>query len=253
MRKIRAFTLIELLVVIAIIAILSALLFPVFARAKEASKRSSCTSNLRQITVAWSLYTSDYDETCMRVRVAERDKVVYWWGSWDGSRLNEREGLLFPYMQSRQIQACPVFADTYRSALGQTGYGYNYAYLSPSEYPPPDYIEVPIAVKVSQITDPSGTVAFADCARINNWEFDPPRMQGSTYLEPPSSDYPTFAGRHLGMGVVAWCDTHVKVFSPKMRRGTFGWGNDSADWLKHNIGELDEDGDFGTDEWFDLN
>ncbi len=60
----RAFTLIELLVVIAIIAILAAILFPVFAQAKAAAKKTSCLSNQRQLGIALSMYMSDYDETC---------------------------------------------------------------------------------------------------------------------------------------------------------------------------------------------
>src|SRR6184192_2919619 len=58
----RAFTLIELLVVIAIIAILAAILFPVFARAREAARKTSCASNLNQIGKAMLMYTQDYDE-----------------------------------------------------------------------------------------------------------------------------------------------------------------------------------------------
>jgi prepilin-type N-terminal cleavage/methylation domain-containing protein/prepilin-type processing-associated H-X9-DG protein len=59
----RGFTLIELLVVIAIIAILAAILFPVFARARESARRSQCASNLKQLGVAVSMYVQDYDET----------------------------------------------------------------------------------------------------------------------------------------------------------------------------------------------
>ncbi len=59
----RGFTLIELLVVIAIIAILAAILFPVFARAREQARRASCTSNVKQLGLAWMMYVQDYDET----------------------------------------------------------------------------------------------------------------------------------------------------------------------------------------------
>ena len=56
------FTLIELLVVIGIIAILAALLFPVFARARETAQKTTCTSNLRQIGIAFGMYIQDWDE-----------------------------------------------------------------------------------------------------------------------------------------------------------------------------------------------
>lgn len=61
-RRATGFTLIELLVVIAILAILAAILFPVFSRAREQGRRAACASNLRQIGVALSLYVQDYDE-----------------------------------------------------------------------------------------------------------------------------------------------------------------------------------------------
>src|SRR5437016_6228983 len=58
----RGFTLIELLVVIAVIAVLAAILFPVFAQVREKARQVGCLSNLRQVATAWNLYLSDYDE-----------------------------------------------------------------------------------------------------------------------------------------------------------------------------------------------
>ena len=64
MKSRNAFTLIELLVVIAIIAILAAILFPVFAQAREKARQATCQSNMKQIVLGWLMYGQDYDEIC---------------------------------------------------------------------------------------------------------------------------------------------------------------------------------------------
>src|SRR5205809_4920433 len=69
------FTLMELLVVIAVIAILAALLFPVFAQARERARMAACMSNMRQIGHALMLYVQDYDETYPYIRLHQRDYV----------------------------------------------------------------------------------------------------------------------------------------------------------------------------------
>src|SRR3569833_2033853 len=71
------FTLIELLVVIAIIAILAAILFPVFAKAREAARATSCKSNLKQIATAWAMYTQDNDETTAPIRVGGAGSLAF--------------------------------------------------------------------------------------------------------------------------------------------------------------------------------
>ena len=65
--KTRAFTLIELLVVIAIIAILAAILFPVFAQAKEAAKKTSCLANIKNLALGQLIYSNDYDDVYVPV------------------------------------------------------------------------------------------------------------------------------------------------------------------------------------------
>ena len=96
-----AFTLIELLVVIAIIAILAAILFPVFARARENARRSSCTSNLKQIGLGMLQYTQDYDE--------HFPLSVVWPGPGSapaGTPVGWADAIQ-PYLKSTQIYQCP--------------------------------------------------------------------------------------------------------------------------------------------------
>ncbi len=99
------FTLIELLVVIAIIAILAAILMPVFAQAREKARQAGCQSNLKQIGMAFRMYVQDYDErfpnNCPNPRVVcERRERA---GCWDGWVSN----LLVPYEKNYQIYICP--------------------------------------------------------------------------------------------------------------------------------------------------
>ena len=247
-----AFTLIELLVVIAIIAILAAILFPVFAQAKLAAKKTTSLSNLKQISLAWTMYLGDSDDVLMRVSTSAGSKTIFWWGSWDGSTLRTEEGLLYPYTRGAGIQTDPAFANGLRTALGLTGYAYNYAYLSPSNYVPPTYAEQPVPVNFAQIGTPTETVSFATSARINTWTYLSPTLEGNTYLDPPSYNNPTFHGRYGTVGNVLWCDGHVKSMAPTLRHGMFGYGYDSKDFEPQDLGDIARSGDVSRDDYFDL-
>jgi prepilin-type N-terminal cleavage/methylation domain-containing protein/prepilin-type processing-associated H-X9-DG protein len=105
----RAFTLIELLVVIAIIAILAAILFPVFAQAKAAAKRAACLSNMRQIGIGLNLYFNDSDDRFPDRR--DMKAVGYRpWTTWPPS--DPRAGwaipLVDPYLKNKEIWSCPI-------------------------------------------------------------------------------------------------------------------------------------------------
>lgn len=111
-----AFTLIELLVVIAIIAILAAILFPVFGRARENARATSCASNLKQIGLAFIQYTQDYDESypiaggALKFKDPDLTKPRSWMEQ------------IFPYTKSEQIYKCP--SDTFSNAGIDSKYSY---------------------------------------------------------------------------------------------------------------------------------
>ncbi len=102
-----AFTLIELLVVIAIIAVLAAILFPVFAQAREQARASVCTSNVRQIGMAVNLYLQDYDET-LPIFYAYNTQAADGSRAWAGDAKHKGvEVLILPYTKDKQVFRCP--------------------------------------------------------------------------------------------------------------------------------------------------
>ena len=101
MNRKKGFTLIELLVVIAIIAILAAILFPVFARAREKARQASCSSNEKQQSIALLMYVQDYDERFMCVRQGP--------GTW--------KQIIQPYVKNWQVENCPSI-DAYLRTCG---------------------------------------------------------------------------------------------------------------------------------------
>jgi prepilin-type N-terminal cleavage/methylation domain-containing protein/prepilin-type processing-associated H-X9-DG protein len=114
-RKNRGFTLIELLVVIAIIAILAAILFPVFARARENARRASCQSNLKQIGLGILQYTQDYDEQWPLARVGNaNDNPGEGAGGGTVDSATWRQTTQ-PYIKSAQVFSCP--SNTYNTQV----------------------------------------------------------------------------------------------------------------------------------------
>jgi prepilin-type N-terminal cleavage/methylation domain-containing protein/prepilin-type processing-associated H-X9-DG protein len=124
MRTQKAFTLIELLVVIAIIAILMAVLMPALKRAREGGKRASCLSNLKQLTLAWSMYADENDDRLVNGATGFSNTNQSWgdhrnelsWidgyhpdpADWDAQILDIKRGALWPYLRNEKIYRCPT-------------------------------------------------------------------------------------------------------------------------------------------------
>lgn len=140
--KSHGFTLIELLVVIAIIAILAAILFPVFARARENARRASCQSNLKQIGLGLMQYTQDYDEklppssyssgSALPNRATEFPGTWLWWH------------MIYPYVKSEQVFNCPSTGGDWNGPYGgyiptKYSYGYN---VNLTSNPAPTYASI---------------------------------------------------------------------------------------------------------------
>ena len=174
------FTLIELLVVIAIIAILAAILFPVFARAREKARQSSCLSNVKQLMLGTLMYAQDYDEVLPR---HINDHLGDEWPG--GERYLGWTYMIEPYIKNRQILMCPsrTTANTH----------YNY-WMIPTNYA----IRERVAGRtLAYFTVPSETFMYTDNTSFQHGDDD--------------SDLQRIDHRHNEMANIAFIDGHCKA------------------------------------------
>jgi prepilin-type N-terminal cleavage/methylation domain-containing protein/prepilin-type processing-associated H-X9-DG protein len=230
----KGFTLIELLVVIAIIAILAAILFPVFAQAREKARQTSCLSNLNQIGLAYQQYTQDYDE--MTVTFGNHND---WWAP------------LWPYTKSYAVFLCPdrttsggtpgapdgscpsPLTGSNNSCSGPLpGYGYNWGPLNSrggglTGQKSADGSTIP-GISLASIVSPANMFAYGDCD-------DTPRMNFGMFTQLCFNDAASNEGlRHGGHYQVAFVDGHTKYvrfrggFDPGGENGRFAMPADPS-------------------------
>lgn len=247
------FTLIELLVVIAIIAVLAAILFPVFTSARIAAHKTKCASNIKQLAASLILYTDDNSAHYVPAAPDIGDQNNRRWHGVRSSGTEDfdpRHGPLWAYMnRSGGLKKCPLAANlqslpkdpnAFESGCG--GYGYNQMYVGGTYYRNEFPESAMVASMTSEITRPAKTVMFADTAlamatpspHLIEYSFcEPPFLvfngQVTSYRSSPSIHF-----RQGGTANVAWCDGHVtcekmshttatNVFGAENKSFNLGW------------------------------
>jgi len=187
MRK--GFTLIELLVVIAIIAILAAILFPVFARAREKARQTSCASNEKQMGLALLMYASDYDGKIFAQTIYPNTSYDY---QCNGNVSWHALTFLYPYMKNRQLYYCP--------SLDESGFHYGMNVYNPMRGDHVGWNEN--SLNLDALNAPASHIIIAESNNV--WLWDWREADGSGSLWPRLR-------KHHNEGLnCTYADGHVK-------------------------------------------
>ncbi len=224
-RPTRGFTLVELLVVLAITGLLVSLAVPAAGRALGAARRIACASNLRQVNLAFHLYTADHD-AWFPWREDTAAGTLWYWGlepaggpAAEGLRpLDRRRARLAPYFDHvGGIEVCPSMpygAPYFKRKFSEPSYGYALNAFMLAGIPVCDRSGVRTLADVAR---PSETVAWADAAQVNTWM--PPASPARPMLEewyyldnyPPAK----FHFRHRGRLNAGYADGSVRPLAPR--------------------------------------
>ena len=208
MRK-KAFTLIEMIVVISVIALLTAILMPALAKARQRGKSIACLSNLRQIGITAQMYTQTYDGYYPISRYTSPG-VEHCWDFTivnNSGNITVKPGILWHGEMIEEIQQCPSFKGNSSTPNDPyTGYNYNTSYVGHGEG---ETIETPS--KINQVKKPDNCALFGD----GQWNGGANKFMRSP-LKSSADDFNfRYAGtqgyRHDSKTNVVWCDGHVSA------------------------------------------
>ena len=251
----KGFTLIELLVVIAIIAILAAILFPVFAQAREKARQASCLSNLKQIATAHILYKDDYDETYVRACAGKATYNAYgyesttddaypchhftwncqWGGTYGYQQIVNNGGnkntacamcwqdLLFPYVKNWKLFECPSSKNvTVGDRQRVNCYGYN------QTVGVVDNGGNLHGITEAELKNPSKLICNIDFTYIDSCWINP--LYGMYDLV---KNHPEISIKHNGGCNVTYCDGHAKYLK-KDEPGLIAYYAGSSPWYNED-------------------
>ena len=203
------FTLIELLVVIAIIAILAAILFPVFARARDNARRSSCQSNLKQIGLGFAQYTQDYDERYPRHGDDPSASILV-------SEASSYNAAIQPYLKSYQLFICPSAPESTTAGVtptstaglpNDTSYLINGVVVAHSS--PTSSTAIP-STHLGQVVAPANMVLLQEFSERRRFSYPRPKLQSNTSNTFQNIFSTTYNNLHFDGGNLLFCDGHVK-------------------------------------------
>ena len=212
--KCNGFTLIELLVVIAIIGILSAILFPVFARARENARRASCMSNMKQIGLGMMMYVQDYDERYPQfLRMPETTQTnsampgakfdVSW--STTGRHISWMD-IIYPYVKSTQLFVCP--SNTLSESTPSYGYSDAFSGYGTASYNNTTTWTFGVPIPMAAVTRPSEV--FLVVEETSSWNVIANPIDIGTVAKGASWMPPSYVIPHLKGSNIAFADGHVK-------------------------------------------
>jgi prepilin-type N-terminal cleavage/methylation domain-containing protein/prepilin-type processing-associated H-X9-DG protein len=237
------FTLVELLVVIAIIAILTAILFPVFSQARERARQTACMSNMRQVGTSVNMYVQDYDESYPAYDEQSPDWGAGPWGE-DGAQVDNYRSIsrwvpqLMSYVKNTRVFACP--SDTHGRRNQNNGKPWTTPF--PVSYGPNRFFVTPggqyggplTTVTLASVDQPTDKYLMGDCAAA--WGFNLNAIANLRYAnyDPSMRQNDWNETQFIDRGRVSLGDTQAASLARHAQGSNVMFADGHVRWLRHD-------------------